>query len=66
MTPLPMMLTCLYYFSLWQNRDSPSGLAVESPCTLPVRSTVVLCKDRTQHGRVQEQRPDMKCQGKGG
>lgn len=40
----------LYYFSLWQNRDSPSGLAVESPCTLPVRSTVALCKDTTRNG----------------
>lgn len=39
----------LYYFSLWQNRDSPSGLAVESPCTVPVSSTVAFCKDRTRH-----------------
>lgn len=41
------MLLC--YFRLWQNRDSPSGLAVESPCTVPVRSTMALCKDRTRY-----------------
>lgn len=28
----------LHYFSPWKNRDSPSGLAVESPCTVPVRT----------------------------
>lgn len=39
----------LYYLSLWQHRDCPSGLAVESPCRVPVRSTVTLCKDRTRH-----------------
>lgn len=41
------MLLC--YFSLRKNRDSPSGLAVQSSCMVPVRSTVALCKDRTRH-----------------
>lgn len=55
----------LYYFSLWQNRDSPYGLAVESPCTVPVRSAVAFCKDMDKTQRVQEQQPDTKRQGRG-
>lgn len=41
------MLLC--YFRLWQNRDSPSGLAVESPCTVPASSAGAFCKDKTRH-----------------
>lgn len=38
----------LWYFSPWQNRDSPSGSAVKSH----------VCKDRTRH-KVQDLRIDM-------